>query len=323
MKILITGCAGLIGASLSHWIIDNTDHQIIGVDNLSGGFESNCPHDLRFKFIKLDINDVYLSNVFTIYKPDIVYHFAAYAAEGRSNYIRSFIHQNNTIGTCNIINACLNHKCKLVFTSSVAVYSGTYIFNEDTVPNPIDEYGLSKWMSERSIQIAGMQGLDWCIVRPRNVYGKYQNIFDVCRNVMGIWMYQIINNESMTIFGSGINKRCFTYVDDILEPLYNARNISNEIINLGSPIPYSIKSANDILSEITGYKKVEHLEERHEVSEAICNTMCSEVLLGYRHKTDLEQGLQKMWEWAKEIQMIERQIPPRLEINIKPHSSIK
>ena len=324
MRILITGAAGFIGSNLAHWLIDNTGHEVYGIDNLSTGYISNYPDSERFLYIHADICDERtLNDFFQGHLFDICFSFAAYAAEGRSNHIRSFIHHNNTVGTANIINACLNYKCKLVFTSSVAVYSGEPPFDENTIPNPIDEYGLSKWASERSIQIAGEQGLDWCIVRPRNVYGERQSLWDSARNVAGIFINQILNNEPITIFGNGSNRRCFTYIGDILEPLYNAAFIPKEIINLGSPLPHTIFELYQLLQKITGYSKVEFLEERHEVKEAYCNTLTSEILLNYKHKTSLEEGLTKMWRWAKQQPKRQMETPPPLEINIKSHSSIK
>ncbi len=331
MTIIVTGSAGCIGSSLCNWLISNTDYNVIGVDDLSGGYKDNMPiQSDRFKFYQanLIVWDTltlrWFDKIMGKHKPDVCFHFACYAAEGRSNYIRSFITENNTLSTSVVINACINHKCKLIFTSSVAVYSGIPPFTEDTTPNPIDEYGLSKWTSERSIQIAGeTQGLDWCIIRPRNVYGERQSMWDTARNVMGIWMNQILNNQPMTIFGDGSNKRTFTYIGDILEPLYNAINVSKEIVNLGSPMSYSIQEANEVLQLVTGYDKVIYLEERHEVPEAICDTLISEVLLNYEHKTSLIEGLTKMWAWAKLQPKKTMQTPPPLEINIKTHSSIK
>lgn len=325
MKILITGACGFIGSNLWHWLIENTDHEIVGIDNLSGGFRENAIVSDRSLFREMDVaNDVgWLDTLFEREKFAVCYHFAAYASEGRSNYIRSFIHQNNTVGTANVINACVNHKCKLIFTSSVAVYSGQPPYTEETTPNPIDEYGLSKLMSEKSIQIAGeYQGLDWCIIRPRNVYGQRQNLYDPSRNVFGIWMNQILNDEPMTIYGGGSHIRSFTYVGDILKPLYEASNIRGEIINLGSENSYTIEQANKILQIITGHNKVVYLEQRHEVAAAYCATNKSRRLLNYVDRTSLEDGLTKMWAWAQQQPRRERMIPPPLEIKSTNHSSI-
>lgn len=323
--VLVTGCCGMIGSNLCHWLIDKTDLFVVGVDDLSGGYMSNSPNDKRFLFFKYNVcNEGQMKFVFDVYRPNVVFHLACYAAEGRSNYIRTFIHKNNTVGAANIINFCVSCGSKLIFTSSVAVYSGKPPYNERMRESPIDEYGLSKLTTEKSIQIAGeQQGLDWCIVRPRNVYGEYQSLNDEARNVMGIWMRQIKENQPMTIFGDGSNKRCFTYIGDLLKPLHESMTVSKEIINLGSPIAYPIIEANKILQEVAGYDKVVFTEARHEVEEATCETLNSEVLLKYKHKTELKEGLTKMWNWAKDKPLNPKQIPPPLEIKINTHSSIK
>lgn len=322
MKILVTGAAGFIGSNFCHWLIENTEHTIIGVDDLSGGFEENLPDHERFAFAKINVSDHYLHNVFQIYKPSVCYHLAAYAAEGRSNYIRSFIHSNNTVGTASVINACLNNNCKLIFTSSVAVYSGNPPFDEETIPNPIDEYGLSKYCSELSIEIAAMQGLDYCIIRPRNVYGIRQNLFDPARNLWGIWCYQALNNKPITIYGDGSNKRSFTYIDDILEPLYNVIGLRNQVINLGSGNVYSIQQAAEIFQEVTGYDKVTYLPPRHEVTEAYCDIFKSQRLIDFKDETTIYAGVKKMWVWAKTVPMQKRQEPPQLEVFKTNHVSI-
>lgn len=318
MKILITGSAGFIGSNLAHWLLANTDHDVIGIDNMATGFYDNMPElSDRFHFHYYNVSVDPLEFIFENYKPDVCFHLAAYAAEARSNRIRVFNHSNNTVGTSAVINACINHKTKLVFTSSVAVYSGQAPFSEETTPNPIDEYGLSKYMSELSIKIAGdQQGLDWCIVRPRNVYGPNQSLWDSARNVMGIWMNQIRKGQPMTIFGTGQQKRAFTYIGDILEPLYKAASISKEIINLGSGRARSVLEANLTLGDIAQYGDVDYLPARHEVEEAWCLTDKSEKLLGFVEKTDLHAGLSKMWEWAAAQPDREQTALPELEIFI-------
>lgn len=332
MNILITGVAGFIGSNLADWILDNTNHAVIGVDNLSGGFLENVND--RVKFYKLDITDGSLDTIFKDNKIDLVYHLAAYASEGRSNYIRKFINQNNTLGTLNIINLCVNYKAKLIFTSSVAIYSGTPPFTEELLPSPIDEYGLSKFSSELSIKIAGeVQGLDWVIIRPRNVYGPKQNLFDPTRNLMGILCYKLFNKQDIEIFGDGNNKRSFTYIDDILEPLYNARNVSKQSINLGSEKVYTINEAVDTLLDIvhsdslTSFlfkdTKVIHTEPRHEVGEAFCSIDKSIKFLDFKDKTNLYEGLSKMWKWANNQDMKQLLTPPELEVFTNLHSSIK
>lgn len=322
MNILITGIAGFIGSSLANFIAQNqSEHTVIGIDDLSGGYMENVLPNI--KVYKLNCSDPRVSKVFTDHKIDICFHLGSYASEGRSNSIRSFIHFNNTISTCNIINNCVNHKAKLIFASSVAVYSGEPPYFEYTVPNPIDEYGLSKLMSEKSIEIAGKtQGLEWCIVRPRNVYGPGQSIFDPSRNLFGILCYNALNNLPIKIFGDGSQTRSFTYINDILEPLWNCRKHYNRVFNLGSEIVYSVKHAVEIFSEITGYNNIVNVEPRHEVKDAYCNTDLCVAELGYKNLTGLGAGIENMWVWAKQQKMRPLLIPPPLEVSVNIHSSL-
>jgi UDP-glucose 4-epimerase len=138
MKILITGVAGLLGSRLSDWILENkTNVEVIGVDNLSGGYIENV--NPKVKFFNVDCKSDKLSDIFEETKPDYVYHFAAYAAEGLSPFIRKYNYENNLISTANIVNECIKHDVKrLVFSSTMAVYGhGTPPFHEDDQQNPI------------------------------------------------------------------------------------------------------------------------------------------------------------------------------------------
>jgi UDP-glucose 4-epimerase len=304
MKILITGVAGLLGSRLADWIVDNTDHKVIGIDDLSGGYKENI--NSKVEFINLDVCSNKLESIFVKHKPDYVFHFAAYAAEGLSPFIRKYNYQNNLLATANIVNCCVKYNTtRLIFTSTMAVYGeGTPPFDESHQPAPIDPYGVAKYACEMDIQIAGEQhGLDWCIIRPHNVYGVKQNIWDKYRNVLGIWMYQYLNNEPMTIFGDGKQTRAFSFIDDCLEPLWNAavkKEASKEIINLGSSVFTSIKDANKILREVIGDGDVVNKEQRHEVKHAHPTWTKSVKILEYKEVTDLRTGLEKMWKWAKE-----------------------
>ena len=304
MKILITGVAGLIGSRLADWITANhPEHEIIGIDNLSGGYKNNV--NSYVKFYEIDCKDKGIKDIFETHKPDYVYHFAAYAAEGLSPFIRTYNYQNNLEATANIVNECIKHDVKrLVFTSTMAVYGhGNPPFDESHTPDPIDPYGIAKYACEMDIKVAGEQhGLDWCIIRPHNVYGNKQNIWDKYRNVLGIWMNQHMNDLPMSIFGDGEQKRAFSFIDDCLEPLWKAavdKRASKEIINLGSGTFYTINEANSILREVIGDGTYIYKEGRHEVKDAHPTWDKSVVLLDYKDVTSLHDGLEIMWHWAK------------------------
>ncbi|MDC1392000.1 NAD-dependent epimerase/dehydratase family protein [Flavobacteriaceae bacterium] len=319
-KVLITGIAGLIGSRLADWIIENKpDVEIIGVDDLSGGYIENI--NPKVEFWKMDLVDGPVENIFISHKIDYVFHFAAYAAEGLSPFIRAYNYDNNLKATARIVNECIKNDIKrLVFTSTLAVYghgSGG-IFEETQQPAPIDPYGVAKYACEMDIQIAGEQhGLDWCIIRPHNVYGLKQNIWDKYRNVLGIWMFQHINGKPMTIFGDGKQTRAFSYIDDSLEPLWNSAVLSEaskQIINLGGIEEISIKDASTILRDVIGQGEIVHLEARHEVKHSIPTFQKSVDIIGFKHLTSMSEGLTNMWEWAKKQPMKEQFIWEEYEL---------
>ena len=320
MKVLITGVAGLLGSRLADWIIENKPEvTVIGVDDLSGGYEENI--NPKVKFWQMDLVNHPIENIFESHDIDYVFHFAAYAAEGLSPFIRCYNYDNNLKATAKIVNECIKHNVKrLVFTSTLAVYGhgDGGIFDESQQQAPIDPYGVAKYGCEMDIQIAGEQhGLDWCIIRPHNVYGIKQNIWDKYRNVLGIWMFQYLNGEKLTIFGDGEQTRAFSYIDDSLEPLWNSavkKESSKQIINLGGIKEVSIKDACNTLIKIMGGGEISFEEERHEVKHSIPTWEKSVEILGFKHKTDLEEGLTKMWEWAKKQQMRERFVWPSYEL---------
>jgi UDP-glucose 4-epimerase len=321
MKVLITGAAGLLGSRLCDYLIENHPHvEIVGVDDMSGGYRENI--NPKVELWEMNLVNGNIGECFEGHQFDYVYHFAAYAAEGLSPFIRSYNYQNNLVATSRIVNECIKHNIKrLVFTSTLAVYGHQdgSVFDEDMVPKPIDPYGVAKYGCEMDIQIAGEQhGLDWCIIRPHNVYGIKQNIWDKYRNVLGIWMYQHTINEPMTIFGDGTQTRAFSYIDDSLEPLWKAsqnEEASKQIINLGGVKEYSINEASEILREVVGGGEVKHFEGRHEVKHSVPTWQKSIDLLGFEHKTDLKEGLTKMWDWVNTQPIRERFVWPTYELD--------
>ena len=319
--IMITGIAGLLGSRLADWILENTEHRVVGVADLSGGYKENINPDAIF--FEQNLVDLHRMNyIFEMVKPDIVYHFAAYAAEGLSPFIRKYNYENNLISSTNLITLSIKHDVhRFVFASSMSVYGNKYKppFHEDLQQCPIDPYGVAKFSVEQDLRIAYEQhGLDYTIIRPHNFYGVNQNIWDKYRNVLGIWMYQILNDKQPTIFGDGLQKRAFSYVDDSIVPLWNASQRDgciNQIINLGGIKEYTIKEACNILLNVTGCSlKPIYLEERHEAKHAWSTWEKSVDLLGFKHSIDLEEGLTRMWNWALKQPNRERFVWPSYEL---------
>lgn len=301
---LVTGGAGFIGAHVTNHLI-KLGHNVIVLDDLSGGFEDFVNNEATF--IKGSVTDEKLiSQLFIDYKFDYVYHLAAYAAEGLSHFIRRFNYNNNLIGSINLINESIKHKVeRFIFTSSIAVYGAlTPPMREDMKPQPEDPYGVAKYAVELDLKTAHeMFGLNYTIFRPHNVYGEYQNIGDKYRNVIGIFMNQLMQGKSLSVFGDGKQTRAFSYIDDVAPYIANCVNIKateNEIFNIGADQEYTILQLAETIQNAMGITQpILHLDPRNEVIHAHADHQKAKTVFGIDKFTSLETGIQKMATWAK------------------------
>ena len=321
MKVLITGVAGLLGSRLADWIIENNKAQVFGVDDLSGGYIENVNKKVKFYKINLAKDTNKLDSLFEKHKFDYVFHFAAYAAEGLSPFIRQYNYENNLIATTKLINLSIKHNIKrFIFTSTMAVYGNAEVpFKESYKQEPIDPYGIAKYACEMDIHVAGEQhGLDWCIFRPHNVYGVKQNIWDKYRNVLGIWMYQHLTGNPMSIYGDGEQTRAFSYIDDCVPYFWMGavdERASKQIFNIGGDDHITINDACNLLIDVIGSGSKIHLEQRHEVKHAWVTHDKIKSVLDFKQVTSLRDGLGKMWDWAKNQPMRERKIWETYELD--------
>ena len=308
LKSIVTGCSGFIGSHVVEELI-NIGHTVVGLDDLSGGFADNNPRGLIFK--KGSINDINLVNdLFEEYSFDYVFHLAAYAAEGLSHFIKRFNYTNNLIGSVNLINASINSgsvKC-FVFTSSIAVYGANQTpMTEEMEPTPEDPYGISKYAVELDLRESKkMFDLDYIIFRPHNVYGERQNIGDRYRNVIGIFMNQIMQAKPMTIFGDGMQTRAFSYISDvapIIAQSINREECHNNVFNIGADKPYSILELAETVAATMGAEPdIVHLDARHEVVHAFSShEKISSVFGDLIKNVSLEEGVKKMADWAVKV----------------------
>ncbi len=280
-------------------------HTVIALDDLSGGFQDQV--DERATFVQGSINDHKLvDTLFQEHQFDYVYHLAAYAAEGLSHFIRRFNYQNNLIGSINLINASVRHKVKcFVFTSSIAVYGALEPpMTEDMRPVPEDPYGVAKYAVELDLYAARhMFGLNYVIFRPHNVYGEYQNIGDRYRNVVGIFMNQLMQGQQLTVFGDGKQQRAFSYIGDIAPIMARAAvtpGAYGEVFNVGADEPHTVADLAKAVMEVMGIQGgLKHLDARNEVVFAFSDHSKAESVFGKYPSTTLQEGLVRMANWAK------------------------
>jgi len=301
---LVTGGAGFIGSHLTNDLIKR-GHKVIVLDDLSGGFEENVNKEAVF--VKGSItNHLLLEELFNSYKFDYVFHLAAYAAEGLSHFIKRFNYTNNLIGSVNLINESVKHKVKcFVFTSSIAVYGGCPPpMTEDMTPVPEDPYGIAKLAVEQELRVTHeMFGLNYIVFRPHNVYGEYQNLGDKYRNVVGIFMNQLMQDIPLTIFGDGMQTRAFSYIGDVSPYIADSifvKDAYNQVFNIGADKDYAVKELAETVMKVMGKEGlIRYVEARNEVLHAYADHSKATQILGFKQAYSLTEGLTQMAAWAK------------------------
>jgi len=304
-KILVTGCAGLLGSHFTRHLLEK-GHEVVGVDDLSGGYIENI--DPRVDFYERNLVDAEkIDRVFKDTKPDYAYHFAAYAAVGLSPFIRNFNYTNNVVASVNLINSCINNDVKkVIFTSSMDVYGSAYQppYTEEMTPNPEDPYGIAKYAIEMDLQQASrFFGLNYSIVRPHNVFGIYQNIWDKYRNVLGIWIRQTLSGQPLTVYGDGSQVRSFSDIKYYMEPFEKLMMVGDcQTYNIGADTEMTILEAANRFCSVAnklGYNtSLVHLEARDEVKLAYCDHSKAKKDLGFKDETDFNDLIEKMFVWA-------------------------
>lgn len=304
-RVLVTGGAGFIGSHVADALIAR-GHEVHVLDDLSGGFRENVP--AAAAFTQGSVADATaVDRLFERVGFTHVYHLAAYAAEGLSHFIKRFNYTNNVIGSVNLLNASINSGVELfVFASSIAVYGGSpeLPMTEAVTPEPEDSYGIAKYAIELELRASrNMFGLDSVIFRPHNVFGPRQNIGDRYRNVIGIFMNQILQGQPMTIFGDGSQTRAFSCIADIAPLMADAIEVPaarNEVFNIGADLPYSLNDLARAVAAAMGVTpEVVHLPARLEAQHAHSAHDKIRAVFGERRQTSLEEGLAEMAAWVR------------------------
>lgn len=297
MRVLVTGAAGFIGSHVTRHLLDQ-GHQVLAVDDLSGGWADNV--DPRATFKKLDLTDWGRTQAtYRAYQPDVTYHLAAYAAEGLSHWVRGFNYRNNVVASSHLVSCAMQWGGHVTFASSMAVYGDQLPpFTEEMTPRPVDPYGVAKYAVEMDLAIAHeTHDVPYTIVRPHNVYGPGQNLGDPYRNVVGIFLRQAIAGEPLTVFGDGSQTRAFSHIDDVAPAIIKASEHVGETFNVGGDEVFTISELAGKVSDLFSVP-VRHLPPRHEVEHAWCDHEKAKRLLGFSPTVTLDDGL---GEWAQEL----------------------
>ena len=303
-KILITGVAGFLGSHLAEKLFQ-LNYDVIGVDNMSSGYEDNIPKEITF--YKSDCCDFNKMNEL-MKDVDVTYHCAAAAHEGLSVFSPQEITKNNLQASVTVFSAAISNKVKrIIFCSSMARYGSQKTpFTEEMEPSPVDPYGISKVAAEKIlISLCNLNKIEWVIAVPHNIIGPRQKYDDPFRNVVSIMLNRIMQNKSPIIYGDGNQKRCFSYIDDCLScliPMIDDAKLNKQIINIGPDEEFvTINEVFQICSNLTGsnlqpiYKKDRPLEVKH----ATCSAEKARKLLNYKTKTNLKDGIKLTYDYIK------------------------
>ena len=303
-RALVTGAAGFMGSHVADSCL-KLGMEVVATDDLSGGFLENVPDDA--KWVEGDLRDAdFVCSLWDEGPYDYVYHLGAYAAEGLSHFIRAYNYRTNLEASVNLINNAVRGETKrFVFTSSIAVYgAGQLPMREDLTPRPEDPYGVSKYAVELDLAAAQhMFGLDYTVFRPHNVYGERQNISDRYRNVIGIFMNNVMQGQPMPVYGDGLQTRAFSHIADVAPliaraPLVNGTR--NEVFNVGADQPYTILELGKRIAEAFDVEpEFIHLDARNEVVHAFSDHSKIQHVFDHNDTISLTDGINRMAAWAR------------------------
>ncbi len=305
MRVFITGVAGFLGSHLADEMLKE-GHEVIGVDNLIGGYVDNIPDDVEY----YQVDCGYLNTMNKLMKNvDIVYHTAATAYEGLSVFSPHIISQNTYQITATVASAAISQGVKrFVYCSSMARYGSQDIvpFKEDMICRPQDPYGIAKYAAEQMLScLADVHGMELVIAVPHNIIGPRQKYDDPYRNVASIMINRMLQGEQPIIYGDGEQKRCFSFVqDDIycLKRLAFNKNVVGEVINIGPDEEFiTINKLAKTIAELIDFdlKPIYVPARPQEVKNATCSADKARKLLDYNTQYSLEQGLNEMIEYIK------------------------
>jgi UDP-glucose 4-epimerase len=304
-RVLITGIAGFMGSHMADDFL-KLGYDVVGIDNLIGGYIDNIPEGVEF--YKNDCSN--FDEIKDCFKNvDLVIHTACTAYEGLSVFSPSLIVRNTSLATAATLSASIkNNVKKYVYLSSMARYGTQEVvpFTEDMTPKPQDPYGISKVESEMLVRnISDTHGMEYSILVPHNIIGPRQKYDDPFRNVASIMINRMLKGKQPIIYGDGNQKRCFSFYKDVSNPIMIAsqESIANgKVINIGPDEEFiTLNNLAEIIADILNFDldPIYMPGRPQEVKHANCSADLSRKILGYKTTVNLRDGLTELANWIK------------------------
>jgi len=306
MKILITGGAGFIGSNLTKRLV-NDGNEVVVLDSLLRGNKINKETFDKITFIKGDVRDAELVNQ-AAKGCDLIFHFAAVLGVDivADNPVETM--DVEVIGTRNVVMAAeLNSINRILYASTSGIYGHSAIedvaLNEEVLVDPRTSYAMAKRYNE--IYLASHheeKGLNAISLRFFNVYGHNQDT----RMVVPLFFEQAMNNQELTVFGTGKQTRDFTYIDDTVEACVRLMNIKgSHIVNIANEKEWCIDDLAKLIIETTSSKSqikfIEAPKKRYdyEVERRVGSSDKLEQLTGFKPRVELKEGLEMIYQTLK------------------------
>ncbi|MFZ4816378.1 MAG: NAD-dependent epimerase/dehydratase family protein, partial [Phototrophicaceae bacterium] len=311
-RVLVTGGAGFIGSHICDLLLER-GYSVTVLDNESTGRRDVVPAAVYY--LKGDVrNPADIAAAFDPV-PDAVIHIA-----GQASIRKSFMNplddlEVNTVGTVNILQACIQHRVpRLLFASSMTIYGTPEVAPtpESAAPAPIAYYGVTKYAAERYVHLtAARQDLDFDFhvtsFRMFNVYGRRQSLTNPYQGVFAIFMGNVLRNEPIHIHSDGEQSRDFVHVSDVARAWVEAipnENSYGEVINLGTGRPTSVNRLCDLVLESFGHTRQSYPVHYHPSQPGDIRVSAADVskahdLLNWEPAMTFEDGMRDTIQWAK------------------------
>jgi len=238
---------------------------------------------------------------------EVVYHLVSTTLPKTSNDNPLYDIESNVLGSLRLLALCREHGVrKVVFVSSGGTVYGlprAVPLDESHPTEPICSYGIHKLAVEKYLHLAHrLHGLDYCILRPANLYGPRQRL-DIAQGAVGVFLDRALRDQPIQIWGDGSVVRDYVYVSDAVEAIVKTAGFEGEprIFNLGSGVGASL---NQLIGEIRNLLgrpvRVEYTEARAvDVPVSVLDCTLARRHLGWSARTSLSEGLQRTCEWLR------------------------
>lgn len=301
-KIVITGVAGFIGSNLADRLLKEGGYEIIGIDNLSYGVESQIPEGV--KFYKEDIRD---TNIYPLFRNvEYVFHFAAKNSiiDCQNDPVETS--DINVRGTVNVFEASSKAKVKkIIYAESSAIYEGSKVLpTPETEIAPVSFYAISKMATMYFCNAyLRFKGLKYTALRYFCVYGPRQDYRRTIPPLFSAFIIKLLKGKNPIIYGTGEKRRDFIHVDDVndfhIKCMEDSRT-DNMVFNLGSGKNYSVMEMYNIISDLLNIK-IPPIHENDQPGEAFANLadISKAKSIGWEPKIDIYQGLKTSIDFIK------------------------